>query len=305
MSSKLTEIGFKHISDTIDESIKVVSDAKDGKVLAFPTKWRKLNRRLLGGLRKSKLYVVSGRPGSGKSAFSNQMIFDLLDNNKEENLIVLYWNFEMPSYQQILRVSSKIVKKEMSELLSIDVSLADQDFINFTKAVAEYKDYPVYFHDIPKSIAYIKKINEALHEEDEDRTIINVYDHTRLVKGSKERSELDRLVELSHTCVEMQSQYGVINVLLSQLNRNIEREERRFQQFQPMLSDLFGSDSIGQDAEVVMMINRPYDLYGIMESYNGQDPRGLLALHIEKNREGEIGMIPFEADMRRFNITER
>ena len=36
-----------------------------------------------------------------------------------------------------------------------------------------------------------------------------------------------------------------INILLSQLNRNIEQEISK-QQYQPLLTDLFGGDSIGQ-----------------------------------------------------------
>ena len=103
----------------------------------------------------------------------------------------------------------------------------------------------------------------------------------------------------------MQSDMSVINVLLSQLNRNIEREERAKNQYQPLLSDLFGGDSIGQDAHVVMIIQRPHDLYGITTPYQGQDPVGLLAVHLEKNRDGYTGMVPFDFDGSTFTITER
>jgi replicative DNA helicase len=103
----------------------------------------------------------------------------------------------------------------------------------------------------------------------------------------------------------MQSKLGVINVLLSQLNRNIEQEHRAKNQYQPLLTDLFGGDSIGQDAHVVMILNRPYDLYGITETYCGENPEGLLACHMEKNRDGLLGMIGYEADMSTFTIKER
>ena len=68
---------------------------------------------------------------------------------------------------------------------------------------------------------------------------------------------------------------------------------------------MFGGDSIGQDAHVVMILNRPYDLYGITETYCGENPEGLLACHMEKNRDGLLGMIGYEADMSTFNIKER
>ena len=103
----------------------------------------------------------------------------------------------------------------------------------------------------------------------------------------------------------MQSKLGVVNILLSQLNRNIEQEHRAKNQYQPMLTDLFGGDSIGQDAHVVMILNRPFDLYNIVDTYCGENPRGLLACHVEKNRDGLLGMIGYEADMSTFTIRER
>ena len=90
------------------------------------------------------------------------------------------------------------------------------------------------------------------------------------------------------------SSFLLINILLSQLNRNIEQEHRAKNQYQPLLTDLFGGDSIGQDAHVVMILNRPYDLYGITNEYCGEDPQGLLACHMEKNRDGLLGMIGYE-----------
>ena len=114
-----------------------------------------------------------------------------------------------------------------------------------------------------------------------------------------------KLDKLSKGCMWMQAKMGVINILLSQLNRNIEQEHRAKAQYQPLLTDLFGGDSVGQDAHVVMMLQRPYDLYGITEPYCNHDPVGLLAVHIEKNRDGLLGMLPFEADMSTFTINER
>ena len=72
-----------------------------------------------------------------------------------------------------------------------------------------------------------------------------------------------------------------------------------------MLPDLLGSDSIGHDAHVVMIINRPGDMYNITVPYLNNNPANLLALHIEKNRDGELGMLPFDADMSTFTIKER
>jgi replicative DNA helicase len=296
--------GFQKIDKAVRQSIAVVKEAKLGKRDVLATSWPRLNRNLLGGLQKGKMYVIAGRPGVGKSAFSNQLVFDILDTNAHKKLIVLYWTFEMPGYQQVMRSASKDVRKQMGELLSIDTSLSDMDFKTYATKVQKYGNYPIYFNNIPRTMEYIMNTNEELFEQHPNHTVINLFDHSRLIRGNED-TELKRLNTISKGCMWMQSKLGTVNILLSQLNRNIEQEHRAKNQYQPLLTDLFGGDSIGQDAHVVMILNRPYDLYGITNEYCGEEPKGLLACHVEKNRDGLLGMIGYEADLATFNISER
>lgn len=296
--------GFQKINKAVNQSIAIVKQAKAGERDVLPTSWKRLNRNLLGGLQKGKLYVIAGRPGVGKSAFSNQLIFDVLDKNKDKHIIVLYWTFEMPGYQQVMRSASKDVKKQIGDLLSVDSPLSDIDFKTYASKVQKYSGYNIYFNNIPRSMEFIMNANEEIQMQHPTATIINLYDHSRLVRGNED-SELKRLNTVSKGCMWLQSKMGAINILLSQLNRNIEQEHRAKNQYQPMLSDLFGGDSIGQDAHVVMMLQRPNDLYGITEPYCGENPIGLLACHVEKNRDGLLGMIGYEAELSTFTINER
>ena len=258
----------------------------------------------MGGLQPGKMYVIAGRPGVGKSAFSNQLIFDVLDSNKGKKVIVLYWSFEMPGEQQILRAGSKDTKLQTQELLSVDKKLSNEKFDAYVESVKKYKQYPIYFCSIPQNMEEVKKINESVFTRFPSHTVFNLIDHSRLVLGRSD-TELQRLNVLSKACMWMQARMASITILLSQLNRNIEQEYRAKQQYQPLLTDLFGGDSIGQDAHVVMMLQRPYDLYGITDNYCGEDPIGLMAVHVEKNRDGLLGMIPFETDLSTFTINER
>lgn len=296
--------GFKSINKAISASLYQVQDGMQGKRKIFPTKWPRLNKNLLGGLQPGKMYVIAGRPGVGKSAFSNQMIFDLLDTNKGKNLLVLYWSFEMPGYQQIMRAGAKGTNKQVSDLLSVDQRLEQTAYEAFKKEVLKYAHYPIYFNNVPRDMEFIKQANIDVTNKRPNDIIINVFDHSRLILSEKEQ-ELQKLNEVSKGCMWLQSKIGCINILLSQLNRNIEQEHRAKAQYQPLLTDLFGGDSIGQDAHVVMMLQRPYDLYGITDPYCGEDPVGLLGCHVEKNRDGLLGLIPFEAEMSTFTIKER
>ena len=303
-NSRLVLSGMRHISKSVDRSIDNVHLARSGARRVFPTSWPRLNRNLMGGLQPGKMYVIAGRPGVGKSAFSNQLIFDVLDRNQRKNVVVLYWSFEMPGEQQILRAGSKHTKLETADLLSVERKLSDEDFEKYVYSVEQYRKYPVYFCSVPQDVNYIERTVRDVKDLTDKTTVINIIDHSRLVP-STEDIELQRLNRLSKTCMYMQAQHQCITILLSQLNRNIEQEFRAKNQYQPMLTDLFGGDSIGQDAHVVMMLQRPYDLYGITEPYCGEDPRGLMAVHVEKNRDGLLGMIPFETDLSTFTINER
>ena len=296
--------GFKTIKQSVTTSLNEVKTAMLGNRRIYPTKWNRLNKNLLGGLQPGKMYVIAGRPGVGKSAFSNQLIFDVLDRNETKNLLVLYWSFEMPGYQQILRAGSKDVQKQISELLSVDSKLSNNDYEKYKEKVIRYNKYPMYFNNIPRNMDFIKGTNVDVTNKKPDFTIVNVFDHSRLILSDKEQ-ELQKLNDISKGCMWLQAKMGSINILLSQLNRNIEQEYRAKAQYQPLLTDLFGGDSIGQDAHVVMMLQRPHDLYGITDLYCNEDPIGLLAVHIEKNRDGLLGMIPFEAEMSTFTISER
>jgi replicative DNA helicase len=295
---------LRHISKEVERSIQNVRDGMLGKRNVLPTKWERLNKNLMGGLQPGKMYVIAGRPGVGKSAFSNQLIFDLLDQNAQKEIMVVYWSFEMPGDQQILRAGSKDTKLQTFELLSVEQKLSQEKYQQFVNETQKYKQYPIYFCSIPQDMDRIKKINEKIFLKNPKKTVINLIDHSRLVLG-REDTELQKLNTLSKGCMWMQSRMQSVTILLSQLNRNIEQEHRAKNQYQPLLTDLFGGDSLGQDAHVVMLLQRPYDLYNITDTYCGEDPVGLLAIHVEKNRDGLLGMIPFQTDLSTFTINER
>lgn len=301
-SYKLPQL--RHISKEVERSIQHVRDGMSGKRNVLPTKWKRLNKNLMGGLQPGKMYVIAGRPGVGKSAFSNQLIFDLLDENVQKNIMVVYWSFEMPGDQQILRAGSKDTKLQTFELLSVEQKLSQDKFQQYVNETQKYKNYPIFFCSIPQNMDMIKRVNEQIFLKHPTKTVINLIDHSRLVIG-REDTELQKLNTLSKGCMWMQARMSSITILLSQLNRNIEQEHRAKNQYQPLLTDLFGGDSIGQDAHVVMMLQRPYDLYNITDTYCGEDPVGLLAVHVEKNRDGLLGMIPFQTDLSTFTINER
>jgi len=156
---EIEKLGFQTVSTAVDQSYAQIIAGKKGERIVFPTKWRKLNTLFLGGLQPGKLYVIAGRPGVGKSAFSNKMLFDILDHTKNQGrCIVLYWSFEMPGYQQLMRIGSAKSGRTMADLLSVHRELEDVSFEEYIKIMNPYKKYPIFFYNHSQSIANISKV---------------------------------------------------------------------------------------------------------------------------------------------------
>ncbi len=296
--------GFSSMEETIKETKEYVKNSREGNRIIFPTKWERLNRQLMGGLQPGKLYTIAGRPGSGKSQFSNQLLFDVLDlaQINKRKMAVFYFTFEMPGYQQLLRIASGDLGLSVYDI--IKESNNDNEFVSFKSIIDKFQKYPIFFYNVPETLIFLKNKITQFCSLNKDVTLICVLDHSRLVKGDN-KEEMQRIADLTKMMMEQQAKFNTIGILLSQLNRNIESNERANNQYQPILSDLFGSDAVGQDSHVVMILNRPYDMYGIEEYYCGEQPKGLMAVHIEKNREGELGMIPLQTHYPSFKLTER
>ena len=108
----------------------------------------------------------------------------------------------------------------------------------------------------------------------------------------RSESRHQELSEISHSLKDLAGEFGVTVVLLSQLNRECERERRR-----PQLADLKETGSLEENADVVLFIHRT-------EQYNRQDPtlRGAAEFIIAKQRNGPTGKrnMLFQHEYQRF-----
>ena len=239
---------------------------------------------------------------SGKSQFSNQLLFDIMDCAKEDGkkLAVIYWSFEMPGYQQLLRIASGDCGVGVYDLISDKSSITYQEYVD---TIEKYRDYNIGFQNIPDTITRFKSVTTQFCKNNPDYTLINIVDHTRLFKGNS-NDENQRLADVANGCMEAQAEHKSITIVLSQLNKNIEAPERKKDMFKPQLTDIFGSDSLSQNTHVAMMLNRPHDMYGITDPYCGENPENKMFVHITKNREGSLGIISYRTHYPSFKITE-
>ena len=281
--------------DAYEKAIDKVHSRMTGTENALKTCWTRTNTILGGGLQKGMQYVVAARPGVGKSAYTNILVKSLFDLNPNEKFICLYFNFEMPSYSQVLRNVSSAMKVSVNDLLSAAKPLEEEKF----GVLVDYKRilgrYPIFFIDTQVSVNKIYRIIEKFQVENPYHTIINVFDHTRLALSEKGEEEQAMINKMSKMGVYIKNTMGCINILISQLNRNIESTDRAKSFYEPELSDLWMASAIEQDANAIVLLHRP-EMYHI-PVYHQLPTKNLIAAHWKKNRDGDLGLIPMRHEL--------
>ncbi len=282
----MSEIKLKHISEATDEILGYIDNKRLGKIKDLKTRWKKLNKNM--PIEWHCLYTIAGISGSGKSSFANELETSLFDYNKDEDFAVLSFNYEMMSSRQVGRKISFMTQQTVSELYSKDDQyLSDESFNRVKRASDVIRKYNIFYHDEPSTIEEMRKIIiGTLHKL--NKPLMIFVDHARLVKKSG-RGEAEMLTDLTEMCIEFKKKYKCSFFLLSQLNREIEKPDRVQvpQGHYPQRGDLFGSDSIFQGSDYVVIIHRP-ELLNIKAYGLSQLPvEGKVYLHLLKSRDGE------------------
>jgi replicative DNA helicase len=236
---------------------------------------------------------------------------DLIDLNPTEDIVVLSFNFEMLSSRQVGRKLSYKMTKTTSELYSSapnGVFVTDEEYDKIVKESKQIKQYPIYYVDSPGTVDEIREtiIQFSALPQIKDKWLVIILDHTLLTKGKSGESEREVLTHLQRLFMEVKKWGKNTIIQLSQMNRDIEDKDRinnpnlHF----PNRRDIFGSDSLFQASDYVIVIHRP-ELLGI-KSYglNNLPVVDKIYMHILKNREGEPKILSFINNLKYNRIDE-
>ena len=308
-------IDFKSVLTSATNQINEAFTRK-GKLSGVDTGFSGLNRQL-GGLNKSDLIVLAGRPAMGKTALATNIGFNAARSNTSGNDSILIFSLEMSAEQLAQRILAEQTTIDSHKLRSGDI-----DEKEFAKLVATQNDIynlPFFIDDTP-AISVGQIASRARRLKRTSGLGLIIIDYIQLIQGSKASEAQGRVQEVSNITRGLKSIAKELNVpilALSQLSRAVEqREDKR-----PILADLRESGSIEQDADVVMFVYR--EEYYLdksepsqrenenQENFNErftkwQDRRnsaeGKAEIIISKQRHGPTGIIQvqFEAKYTRF-----
>src|SRR3954469_23527227 len=307
----------KSFGEATKEALQLAEKALNsgGHLSGITTGLESMNSKI-GGLHKSDLVIVAGRPGMGKSALATNMAFasaqrllrdneDGIEPAKSAGAAVALFSLEMSADQLATRVLA-----EQSGISSENLRMgriSQQEFRSLARAAAELQSLPLYIDDTPGlTIAALRARARRLKRQKNIGMVI--IDYLQLLQGTGRNSNDNRVNEISEISRGLKTlakELDVPVIALSQLSRAVEqREDKR-----PQLSDLRESGSIEQDADIVLFIYReeyylaarqPADDHPEIDKWREEMARvyGLAEILVAKQRHGSTGKVRVKFDSR-------
>ena len=312
--------GFQSFLSAVTDAVNVANAAyqRDGGLAGISTGLTDMDKKL-GGLHKSDLLILAGRPSMGKTSLATNVAFNIAKAYKRglrpdgsegavNGGVVGFYSLEMSAEQLAARILS-----EASEVPSEQIRRGDMtepEFRRFVEAAKALEACPLYIDDTP-ALPISQLAARARRLKREHGLDVLIVDYLQLVRPATAKdSRVNEVSEITQGLKAIAKELDIPVVALSQLSRQVEsRDDKR-----PQLSDLRESGSIEQDADVVMFVFRE-EYYKEREKPGDHDLEAMAKwqeemerLHgraeviIGKQRHGPIGTVDlsFEGRFTRF-----
>lgn len=202
---------------------------------------------LITGYGPTRMITVAGRPATGKTSM---VLSSILEMALKKKIPSLYFSFEMSK--------SELVKRLVGMLTNISVERIMGNMLNTTekaivdKAFEIVKALPIYIEDdtdltaegIARKVRHYKKTRDIKLAAVDYIQLVSASPSTRRGTRESEISHISRMIKKTAMSQE------VPIVVLAQLNREVERENRK-----PKNSDLRDSGAIEQDSDQIIMLH--------------------------------------------------
>jgi replicative DNA helicase len=294
---------FLKFNQALDQTIEMATQAmkNDRGIVGVPTGLTALDEKL-GGLHKSDLIILAGRPSMGKTALATNIAYHAAQTimNRQEKSSIAFFSLEMSSEQLSTRILS-----EQARIKSDDIrrgKVTEEEINRYIEASRNIYNLPLYIDETP-AITIATLSNRARRIKRLFGVSLIVVDYIQLMRANSNKNDgrVQEISEITQGLKALAKELGIPILALSQLSRAVEQRDDK----QPQLSDLRESGSIEQDADVVMFVyreayylERKQPKLGSIEHAEWQskmnDVNGLADIILGKQRHGPTGTIKVE-----------
>src|SRR6056297_2959456 len=315
-----SETGFQSFLKAVTDAVDVANAAyqREGGLAGVSTGLVDMDRKL-GGLHRSDLLILAGRPSMGKTSLATNIAFNIAKAYKRgirpdgtegtiEGGVVGFYSLEMSAEQLAARILSEAAEVPSEQIRRGDMTEAE--FRRFVEAAKSLEACPLYIDDTP-ALPISQLAARARRLKRTSGLDVLMVDYLQLVRGTgRSENRVNEISEISMGLKAIAKELDIPVIALSQLSRQVEsRDDKR-----PQLSDLRESGSIEQDADVVMFVFRE-EYYKEREKPGDHEmekmaewQEAMSRLHgkaeviIGKQRHGPIGTVElsFESQFTRF-----
>ena len=295
---------FLKFNQALDQTIEMATLAmkSDSGIVGVPTGLTDLDEKL-GGLHKSDLVILAGRPGMGKTALATNIAYHAAQNlmSRQEKSSVAFFSLEMSSEQLSTRILSEQARIKSDYIRRGKVT--EEEINRYIETSRNIYNLPLFIDETP-AITIATLCNRARRIKRLFGVSLIVVDYIQLMRAPSSNRNDNRVQEVSEITQGLKALAKELKVpvlALSQLSRAVESRDDK----KPQLSDLRESGSIEQDADVVMFVYREaYYLenkqpkLGSIEHAEWQskmnDVNGLADIILGKQRHGPTGLVKVE-----------
>jgi replicative DNA helicase len=217
-----------------------------GELIGIPTGFSLLDK-LLGGLQRSDLIIVAGRPSMGKTSF----VLSVAQNAARKfNQHVALFSLEMSAEQIVQRLISAETGID-SQRLRLG-NLEDDEWPLFVQATGILSEAPIFIDDTP-SISALQMRTKARRLHAEHGLDLIIVDFLQLMRGDgRAENRVQEISSISRALKGLARELNVPVVAVSQLSRAVEaRHDHR-----PILSDLRESGCLTGDTLIQLTDGR-------------------------------------------------
>ena len=264
------------------------------------------------GFQSGQMIVLAARPSVGKTSLAmNFAETATCPQDMRDPVPTLVFSLEMTADQLAYRMLCSRARINMTRLR--DGFAKRDDLTNVLNTAVELKKAPMYIDDastisIYEMKAKARRLNQQLVNRGGAKLGLIVIDYLQLVTSADRNTPREQQIsEISRAIKGMAKDLDLPVVVLSQLNRDMEKEKR-----DPRLSDLRESGAIEQDADIVMLLNRvqfPSDGQDLEDEDEGGQTQpthigstDTIKLIVAKQRNGPVGdfLLTFVREYTRF-----